>query len=157
MKAEIEIEDYLTNQEMHDAALDVFRSQVARSLERQERYFGGVGSFVSNLAYCTVVEECGRYVEGGADEIRKRIAEEVERHINDLSAFTIYHYDYNTHEPMNEGARIVEETIAENRPLIEARVRELLNDVPVQVLRSQIADTVWEFVDKWFKEGDDQC
>lgn len=151
MKTEIEIEDYLTKQEMHDVALDAFRSHVARSLERQERYFGGVGSFVSNMAYCTVLEECGRYVEGGSEEIRRRIAEQVDRHIGELSEYTVYHYDYETGEPRNEGARIVEAAIAENRPTIEARVRELLDEVPAKALRSEIADVVYGFTEKWFR------
>jgi len=151
---EIKIEDYLSEQEMHDVALDVFRSMVAESLKRQERYYGGVGSFVSNMAYCTVLEECGRYVEGGAEEIRKRVAQQVDKHIGDLSAYTVYHYDYDTGEPRNEGARIVEAAIAENRQLIEAKVRDLLDDVPKKELRDQIACTVEEFTDKWFR-GDE--
>ena len=153
---EIKIEDYLSEQEMHDVALDVFRSMVAESLRRQERYYGGIGSFVSNMAYCTVLEECGRYVEGGAEEIRERVAKQVDKHIGDLSAYTIYHYDYDTGEPRNEGARIVEAAIAENRQLIETRVRELLDEVPKKKLRDQIAYTVEEFVDKWISgDGDD--
>lgn len=155
-KIEISIEDYLSEQEMHDVALDVFRTMVAESLRRQERYFGGVGSFVSNMAYCTVLEECGRYVEGGAEAIRERIAEQVDRHIGDLSAFMIYRYDYDTGEPRNGGARIVEAAIAENRQAIEARVCELLEEVPARELRDSIAATVEEFADKWFRgDGDD--
>ena len=151
MKTEIEIDDYLSEEDMREAALEVFRSMVARSLERNERYFGGVGAWLSNMAYCTVLEECGRYVEGGGEEIRRRIAEQVDKHIGELSAYTVYHYDYDTGEPKNEGARIVEAAIAANRETIEGRVRELLDDVPAKSLRSEIADTVERFTDDWLR------
>lgn len=115
MKIEIELENYLSEEDMREAALEVFRSMVARSLERNERYFGGVGAWLSNMAYCTVLEECGRYVDGGGEEIRKRIAEQVDKHIGDLSAYTVYHYNYDTGEPMNEGARITSKEIVRCR------------------------------------------
>lgn len=151
MKTEIELENYLSEDDMREAALEVFRSMVARSLERSERYFGGVGAWVSNVAYCTILEECGRYVEGGGEEIRRRIAEQVDRHIGELSAYTVYNYDYDTGEPKNEGARIVEAAIDANRETIEGRVRELLDDVPAKALRSEIADTVERFTDEWLR------
>lgn len=151
MKAEIELESYLSEEDMRIVALETFRSMVARSLERNERYFGGVEAWVSNMAYCTILEECGRYVEGGGEEIRRRISEQVDKHIGELSAYTIYHYDYDTGKPMNEGARIVEAAIAANRETIEGRVRELLDDVPAKALRNEIADTVERFTDEWLR------
>ncbi|MBQ9000496.1 MAG: hypothetical protein IJ087_01430 [Eggerthellaceae bacterium] len=151
MKIEIELENCLSEEDMREAALDVFRSMVARSLERNERYFGGMGAWLSNMAYCTILEECGRYVEGGGEEIRRRIAEQVDKHIGDLSAYTVYHYNYDTGEPMNEGARIVEAAIVANREKVEGRVRELLDDVPAKSLRNEIADTVERFTDEWLR------
>lgn len=151
MNIEIEFEDYISEEDMREAALEVFRSMVARSLERNEKYFGGVSAWISNMAYCTVLEECGRYVDGGCDEIRKRIAEQVDKKIGELSAYMVYHYNYDTGKPMNEGARIVEDAIIANRKKIESRVLELLDDVPAKSLRNEIADTVERFTDEWLR------
>lgn len=151
MRVEIELESYLSEEDMREAALDVFCSMVAKSLERNERYFGGVGAWLSNMAYCTILEECGRYVDGGGEEIRRRIAEQVDKHIDDLSEYMVYHYNHDTGEPMNEGARIVEAAILANREIIEERVRELLDDVPAKSLRNEIASTVERFTDEWLR------
>lgn len=73
----------------------------------------------------------------------------------DLSAYTVYHYNYDTGEPMNEGARIVEAAISANREMVEERVRELLDDVPAKSLRNEIADTVERFTDEWLRGESD--
>lgn len=145
---EIDVRDYLGEEEMREIA----REQFSRAVERQLSSSLEVERVISNIAYETV----WRAVDDAVGEDAKAlVAAKIPSVIDSLSCYNVFREaDKFLREEKSVGQRILDEVVAENRPAIEARVREVIDGIDANRLREHIRDAIFDTVSEWI-DGDD--
>ena len=145
---EIDVRDYLGEEDMREIAREQFSLAVARQLSKSS----DVERVISNVAYETV----WRAVDDAVGEDTKAlVAAKIPGAIDSLSCYSVFREaDKLLREEKSVGQRILDEVVAENRPAIEARVREVIDGIDANMLRSHIRDAIFDTVSEWI-DGED--
>jgi len=140
---EIDVRDYLDEEDMREIA----REQFSRAVERQLSDGLEVERVISNIAYETV----WRAVDDAVGEDAKAlVAAKIPEVIDSLSCYSVFREaDKLLREEKSVGQRILDEVVAENRPAIEARVREVIDGIDANRLREDIRDAIFDTVSEW--------
>ena len=88
---------------------------------------------LSNLSYQIVFNEVDKVVANSQDVIVKKTTELV----NDVKSYTIFRYHYYSGSPDNNGARILEQAIIDNKQLINEKVKET-------IINKDYSEKIWE-------------
>ena len=145
---EIDVRDYLGEEDMRE----IVREQFSRAVARQLSNSSDVERVISNIAYETV----WRAVDDAVGEDAKAlVAAKIPGAIDSLSCYSVFREaDKFLREEKSVGQRILDEVVAENRPAIEARVREVIDGIDANRLRGHIRDAIFDTVSEWI-DGED--
>lgn len=119
---EISFKDYLSHEEIKEIVSDELRLQIRQHFKNEEN----ANRLLSNLAYHIVSEEVDKIVPNHKEIIIKKVASLITK--NDLH-YHIYNFDtYRDGKAVSLGAKIIEETVRENKQLIKDRVIETIQN-----------------------------
>lgn len=122
---EVNLEDYLSEDDRRDIAREEFRVALKRSLSTSN----DVERFVGNVAYMVIWEEADATIRNSfkRDDLRQEVRAKVRNIVGKMELHTIVQYsDGFLRRKPTVAAEIIEETVKGSRGLIEERVRELI-------------------------------
>ena len=117
---EIKIEDYLKNSEIKDIIVEELRNKIRNNFSEKD-----ITRIISNAPYYKaydIFDEC--LPEGYKDDIKEKVL----NLRNNPKSYDIFRYNYYSKKPENVGAKIIEESIAENKDLIIENVQNAINN-----------------------------
>lgn len=147
---EIKIEDYLDHDAIADIVKDELRVQIRKHFSNEEN----AKRLLSNLSYHIVKEEVDKIVPN----FEQKLINTVSRLIEDKKSveFNLFDYDkYGSGRSKSLAAKIVEQTVEENKQLIKDKVVDAIqsNDYTeaalnqMEILSDQFASNIYDFVE----------
>lgn len=109
---EIDIKDYLSDSEIKKIVSDELREQVKKMFNNESN----ATRILSNMAYSIIQEEVDKIVPNHKDLIVKKTAELIKG--KDFSHH-VFNYKFSDGKPHSLGAKIIDETVMENKQLIK--------------------------------------
>lgn len=127
MKAEIEIDNYLTEEEKKEIAIDVFRERISKdlfkghmsSLERDSE----IQRIIGNISHDIVIEEMNRRISNYEEMLKAKVEETLNK--SDLSYYIFKRKDaWDKEESL--GTTYLQEEIRANKDVIKSKIREAI-------------------------------
>jgi hypothetical protein len=147
---EIKIEDYLNHDEIKEVVIDELRNQIRKHFSNEEN----ANRLLINLSYAIVKDEVDKIVPNHQEVLVKRVAEIINSESS--TSFCVFDFDsFGSGRNKSLGAKIVEETVAENKQLIKEKVIESITNKDYseeawnkfEVLAESFTSNIYDFVD----------
>lgn len=149
MKVEIDVMDYLTEDDIKDAALDVIR----RVFREQIKTEASAERVISNVASDFVMRWVAEALCTSESKIRDGIADGVK---DAIEGGHIKYYVFRRKDVWDRdegpGVAILDEAIKNSRQLIESEVERRIKEYDFRELREQIEDTIYDVICRKLRE-----
>ena len=134
---DIKIEDYLSKEEIKEICKDVLYQKI-----REDMHNLNVNDIIANISNAEVAAMVDTYV-GEDDFCKKEIPKKVHRIIDELSTYTVFRKADAWERKNSIAYDIMEEECRASRPLIKARVEQIINEYSFpQLERDEIMYTI---------------
>ena len=134
---DIKIEDYLDEQEIKEICKDALYQKIREDMRELN-----VNDIIANISYAEVAAMVDTYV-GEDDFCKKEIPKKVHRIIDELSTYTVFRKADAWERKNSIAYDIMEEECRASRPLIKARVEQIINEYKFpQLERDEIMYTI---------------
>ena len=134
---DIKIEDYLDEEEIKEICKDALYQKIREDMRNLN-----VNDIVANISYAEVAAMVDTYV-GEDDFCKKEIPKKVHRIIDELSTYTVFRKADAWERKNSIAYDIMEEECRASRPLIKARVEQIINEYSFpQLDRDEIMYTI---------------
>lgn len=134
---DIKIEDYLDEEEIKEICKDALYQKIREDIRNLN-----VNDIVANISYAEVAAMVDAYV-GEDDFCKKEIPKKVHRVIDELSTYTVFRKADAWERKNSIAYDIMEEECRASRPLIKARVEQIINEYKFpQLERDEIMYTI---------------
>lgn len=134
---EIDLNDYLTEDERKEIALDVFRSACARQTQ------GEFERIISNSAYFLVSDLVDQHFSGGMVEVLKAKTIHV---IENLSSHTVFSPPSAWDRAASKGFEHLQALLDEQKPLIADRLKTVIANYNSEDLREMVERQVGQVI-----------
>lgn len=141
MELKIDISEYLSSEEIKECCKDAIKSAIYGRYSRSE---AETDRLITNLAYEFVWKMIDEEVGGGLEKmIRSKTIEAIEK----LSEYSVFRVRSAWDRQESIGHKILEEEVSASRPLIKARVKQIISDYPFHELdRDEIGYVVHDCI-----------
>jgi len=152
MKAEIEINDYLSEKEKKDIAIEVFKDGIEQTLFKG--YTGVVASaecerIIGNIAYDTIYPMIDKYIPNFEEMIKNKVLDFISR--DDIWHSVLRRKDV-WEQTESPAVSIIDKCVKDNKTLIESKVLEAINNLSIdKQISEMVRETFDELADR-FKE-----
>lgn len=127
----INIDDYISDQEKKDIAISAFRSACDRvSAENFER-------IISNAGYHLVEKEVDAAFDG---KMRQKVREKSIEVINGLTTYSVFRPKDVWHNEQSKGWEALQSAIEDNQEAIRERVGQLVQEIDAEDIRQLLED-----------------
>lgn len=126
---EIKLEDYLNHDEIKETVQDELRRQVRKHFENEVN----AKRLLNNLAYHIVQEEVNKIIPNYEDELITKVISLLNN--KDIS-YHLYNFHYDNGKAVSVGAKIIEQTVLENKDIIKQKVLD-------SILNKDYSDQAW--------------
>lgn len=134
---EIKVEDYLSEEEIKEICKDALYQKISEDMRELN-----VNDIIAGISYAEVAAMVDTYV-GEDDFCKKEIPEKVHRVIDDLSTYTVFRRADVLERKNSIAYDIMQEECRASRPLIKARVEQIINEYKFpQLERDEIMYTI---------------
>ena len=134
---DIKIEDYLDEEEIKEICKDALYQKI-----REDMHNLNVNDIIANISNAEVAAMVDTYV-GEDDFCKKEIPKKVHRIIDELSTYTVFRKADAWERKNSITYDIMEEECRASRPLIKARVEQIINEYKFpQLERDEIMYTI---------------
>ena len=134
---DIKIEDYLSEEEIKEICENVLYQKI-----REDMHNLNVNDIIANISNAEVAAMVDTYV-GEDDFCKKEIPKKVHRIIDELSTYTVFRKADAWERKNSIAYDIMEEECRASRPLIKARVEQIINEYNFpQLERDEIMYTI---------------
>ena len=134
---DVKIEDYLDEEEIKEICKDALYQKIREDMRNLN-----VNDIVANISYAEVAAMVDAYV-GEDDFCKKEIPKKVHRVIDELSTYTVFRKADAWERKNSIAYDIMEEECRASRPLIKARVEQIINEYKFpQLERDEIMYTI---------------
>lgn len=134
---DIKIEDYLDEQEIKEICKDALYQKIREDMRELN-----VNDIIANISHAEVAAMVDTYV-GEDDFCKKEIPKKVHRVIDELSTYTVFRKADAWERKNSIAYDIMEEECRASRPLIKARVEQIINKYNFpQLERDEIMYTI---------------
>ena len=134
---DIKIEDYLSEEEIKEICKEALYQKIREDMRNLN-----VNDIIANVSYAEVAAMVDTYV-GEDDFCKKEIPKKVHRVIDELSTYTVFRKADAWERKNSIAYDIMEEECRASRPLIKARVEQIINEYNFpQLERDEIIYTI---------------
>ena len=134
---DIKIEDYLSKEEIKELCENALYQKI-----REDMCKLNVNDIIANISYAEVAAMVDTYV-GEDDFCKKEIPKKVHRAIDELSTYTVFRKADAWERKNSIAYDIMQEECRASRPLIKARVEQIINEYNFpQLERDEIMYTI---------------
>ena len=142
---EVRIEDYLSDNEIHNIVAEEFREKVQESLRRN-----GVTTFIANLGYQNVFEQINKEAPNFEEDIKIKTKEV----IDNLSSYSVFRKKDLVDREDSLAQKYLEQAGESNKNLIEQKVIEILNKLGKDDISYEISSIIEDKICNLFKGED---
>jgi len=129
MKTEINIQDYLSQDEIKDIVIDEVRNNIKAYFKNEQN----AERLLSNLSYAIVYDEIDKVIPNSRDLVISK----TQKLLNDIKSYQVFRYHYNSNTPESIGAKIVENCVMENKDLMNQMVKDT-------ILNKDYSSKIWD-------------
>ena len=144
------IEEYLSESELKKIAEKVAYENFYNQLSSEDH----LKRIISNASFDMVSKLCDQHLP---DDIEVTLSKNIEKIINELSAFTVFEKPSVWSKDSNVGWEILSNAIKENENLIKERVFNVINnkidDTVLKEIKSDINDFIYETIQNKFNNS----
>ena len=134
---DIDIKDYLSPEEIKDVCKNALYQKIREDMRELN-----VNDIIANISYAEVAAMVDTYV-GEDNFCKKEIQQKVHRVIDELSTYTVFRKADAWERKNSIAYDIMEEECRASRPLIKARVEQIINEYKFpQLERDEIMYTI---------------
>ena len=138
MQIEINIEDYITEEEKKEMVLNAYRNAIYEKMGYMKE-----DEFLANVGYEVIFKAVDEML---GEDSRKIIEEKVKELIGNFSSFEVFRSsDYGN---PSKGYLMIEEAVESNRELINKRVKSLITEMSDKSFKYKIEDMLNEEIHK---------
>lgn len=143
---EINIEDYINEDEMKRIVENEFRDRISR-------YF--LGNKLSDLIYSLCNKELCGIIEEEIPNFKKEIKAAIPSAIKYVNKFDIFRSkDEYIYSRDSLGQKILEEVIKENKDMLEQKVKNIFSELSKEDIAAEIVGIITDKIDNLFKGGE---
>lgn len=142
MDIRINIEDYLTPEEIKCECKEALRNAVYSQYHRNERE---LDRLLTNLSYHYVWDMVNNAIDGNLETV---IKEKVTKIIDELSSYSVFRGKDNYGYAESKGHKIMEEEVERQREHIKLRIYEVIEQYDYQGIKNRISDMIYECIDE---------
>lgn len=139
----IELENYLSDEEIQNIVKEEFREAIRKNIQ-----ICGVSTWISNIGYKNVFEIINSEIPDYENQVKEKVKEVIE-HLTDYSVFR--KKDFVDRED-SLGQKYLEQSIENNKDIIEEKVIEIFKELGKQDIASEITSIIEEKMDKIFTD-----
>ena len=133
----IKLEEYLSEEEIKDICKDALYQKIREDMQKLN-----INEIIAGISYAEVAAMVDTYV-GEDDFCKKAIPEKVHDVINDLSTYSVFRRADAWERKNSIAYDIMQEECRASRPLIKARVEQIINEYKFpQLDRDEIMYTI---------------
>lgn len=145
---DINFKDHLSNDEIKEIISDELRAQIKSHFKNEDN----AKRLLANLAYQIVQEEVNKIVPNYEQELIGKVASLIQE--KDLT-YHVFNFDYLNGSAKSLGARIIEQTVQENKELIKSKVIEGIQKkdyseeslIKLENLSDSFTSNIYDFVE----------
>jgi hypothetical protein len=147
MKTEINIEDYLSNEEMKEIAIEEFRSIVRAKIEgiKPDKRIQDYERIISNSVYYYLETEIDKLLGTDTQELIKQGVKKVLTS-KDFSFSIFREKDAWRSEP-SQAQKFFNEAVIDNKPIIQEKVRQAIDDYDFTDIHENIKEYILEVIE----------
>lgn len=147
MNIEIDIHDYLSEEEIAEECRYVVGQEVREKLRTEE----DIHRFMSNSSY--------HFVWDAVDELcpenmRELIAAKIPEIVNELATYCVFRPKDVWDREESKGWTILQSVLSESKPLIEKRVHELIQEFDLREFRDVLDSQIENVIDNLKEKSD---
>lgn len=139
----INIEDYLSDEEIKEIVKEEFRYKVKESIQRN-----GVTTWIANIGYQNVFEIINKEIP----EYESLVKEKTKEVIEGLSSYSVFRKKDLVDREDSLGQRYLEKAVEDNKEIINNKVIEIFNQLGKQDISYEILNILEEKIDNMFKK-----
>ena len=138
MQIEINIEDYITEEEKKEMVLNAYRNAIYEKMGYMKE-----DEFLANVGYEIIFKAVDEML---GEDSRKTIEENVKQLIGNFSTFEVFRSS--EYGKQSKGYLKIEEAVESNRELINKRVKSLITEMSDESFKYKIEDMLNEEIHK---------
>ena len=140
MKIELNLEDYLTDEEIKNACEKAIYTNTYHKLAALD-----IDTVIANSSYKIIWKVLDEKFDKNLEEILCKKCEDV---INNLSAFSVFRNKDSFNSKKSVGQEILDKKIVESESLIERRINEIIEKYDFNELNEYIGETIYDCIMK---------
>lgn len=139
MEVKVNVEDYLSEDEIKDLCKDAILSNITYKFEHSK-----IDDILSNVGYKIVWEMVDKQVPNYTEMITNKVVDI----INNLTSYSVFR-DVNCYDKSkSEGQKILDQTVKNHMDIIDTKVKNILTN---EDIRYKIMDIVYDELEKKFE------
>lgn len=149
MKVEIDIQDYLDNEQIKEAALSIVEREFYRQINKESALERVLANLTGEYIFSRVCE----HIQIGREEIERIIAENVKKALeSDHIKYQVFRRQDVWDRSESPAVKILDDVLAETRPVIEQEVERRIAEYPFRELVDEIEDTIYGVICRKLRE-----
>ena len=137
----INIEDYLSDEEMKQIVKEEFRKKVEESIRRNN-----VTTFIANVGYQNVFEIINKEIP----EYENLVKEKTKEVIENLSSFSVFRKKDIVDNEDSLGQKYLEKAVEDNKNIINEKVIKIFNKLGERDISYEISNIIEEKIEDMF-------
>lgn len=138
MKIELNLEDYLTDEEIKNACEKAIYTNTYNKLAALD-----IDTVIANSSYKIIWKVLDEKFDKNLEEILCKKCEDV---INNLSAFSVFRNKDSFNSKKSVGQEILDQKVKESEGLIEKKINEIIESYDFNELKESIGDLVYQCI-----------
>lgn len=149
MKIEFELSEVLTKEQMKEIAIEELRYAVRKQFGGSEEK---LNRLITNISFSYVIDMVNQAYDGKLSEI---LHQKITKVIDELSSYCVFKRKDSWEKDDSVAYKALQEEMAAARPLIKAKVEEVINNYPFDELKAdEIGEIIHECImDKLFTKN----
>ena len=147
MEVKINVEDYLSDEEIKEIVMDEIRCYFREEL----RGYASVEILLGNVGYETFIKAGCEAMKLTEQEVQSKITQHLTDLLNDEKSYRLQIFrrkDRYTTEEDGIDTKILDDVLSSSRPIIERKVNEIIENYPFYEVKENIRDTIYDCIEK---------
>ena len=138
MKIELNLEDYLTDEEIKNACEKAIYTNTYNKLAALD-----IDTVIANSSYRIIWKVLDEKFDKNLEEILCKKCEDI---INNLSSFSVFRNKDSFNSKKSVGQEILDQKVKESEGLIEKKINEIIESYDFNELKESIGDLVYQCI-----------
>ncbi len=140
----IELTDYLSDEEIKDIIKEEFRNEVQKNIQKN-----GISTLIANIGYKNVFNIINNEIPKYENQVKEKTKEVIEN----LSSYCVFREKDFINKEDSLGQKYLEEAIEDNKTIINQKVVDIFNELGKQDISYEISSIIEDKINEMFIGG----